>query len=494
MSILGVLLALAFLMVLAYRGISVLVVAPLAAVVAVLSAVDVPLLASYTEVFMAGAGDFVVTFFPLFLLGAIFGKLMDDSGFASAIAQWAVRTLGRERSILAVVLSCAVLTYGGVSLFVVAFAVYPVAASLFRAADVPKRLMPAAIALGAFTFTMTALPGTPAIQNAIPMPFFGTTPFAAPGLGIIAAAVMLAFGLFWLGFRARAAARRGEGYGVVEADALRPRADRDQREHAQVEVFDVRELEADAEVAPEDAARPPEPDLPPVAIAALPVVLVVVLNYVFVTFVIPAMDVEYLAAPPYGPTTLQSVQGVWAIISALTITIVVTVALAWSRLRSLKRSVDDGANASVLPIFNTASLVGFGAVVASLPAFDLIRHGVTGVAEGNPLVSLAVAVGTLAGITGSASGGMTIALQNLGDVYLEMAQAANIDPALLHRVTTVATGGLDSLPHNGAVITLLGICGLTHRQSYGDLFMVAVVGPLLALVVLIALGTAFGTF
>jgi len=492
MGILGVLVALALLVGLAYRGFSVLVVAPLAAVVAVLAAGDVPLLASYTQVFMAAAGEFIVTFFPLFLLGAIFGKLMDDSGFASAIAQWAVRVLGRDRSILAVVLSCAVLTYGGVSLFVVAFAVYPIAASLFRAAAIPKRLMPATIALGAFTFTMTALPGTPAIQNAIPMPFFGTTPFAAPGLGIIGALVMLGFGLGWLGWRERGAARRGESYGVSEPDAARPRADADQREHAQVEPFDVREL--DEATASDGGDSRAAAAAPPVALAALPVVLVVSLNYLFVAVIIPAMDVAYLAVPPFGPTTLQAVQGIWAIIAALTVTIVVTIALAWSRLGSLKRSIDDGANASVLPIFNTASLVGFGAAVASLPAFLVIRDGVTGVAEGNLLISLAIATGTLAGITGSASGGMTIALQNLGALYMEMAAAAGIDPALLHRVTTIATGGLDSLPHNGAVITLLGICGLTHREAYGDVFMVAVVGPLLALGVVIGLGSILGTF
>ena len=166
MGLTGIGLALILLMALAYRGLSVLVVAPAAAMLAVMFAAGTPLLASYTQVFMTAAGQFVVAYFPLFLLGAVFGKLMDDSGFAQSIAEWSVRRLGRRRSVLAVVLSCSLLTYGGVSLFVVAFAVYPIAASLFRAASIPKRLMPATIGLGAFTFTMTALPGTPAIQNA----------------------------------------------------------------------------------------------------------------------------------------------------------------------------------------------------------------------------------------------------------------------------------------------------------------------------------------
>ncbi|WP_255448577.1 GntP family permease [Telmatospirillum sp. J64-1] len=483
MGLLGILLALALLMYFAYRGISVLILAPLAALLAVVLSGAMPLLASYTQIFMPAAGDFIITYFPLFLLGAIFGKLMDASGSAQAIANWAVDVLGRQRSILAVVLSCALLTYGGVSLFVVAFAVFPIAAALFRAAQIPKRLIPGTIALGSFTFTMTALPGTPAIQNAIPMPFFGTSPFAAPGLGVITGLVMFLLGTAWLSWRAKRALLAGEGYG--NHDDAPPLPDKDLREHAQEEAFDLMELE------PRGQERH---DLPPVWLAILPVVLVVALNLLFVAVVIPAMDTGYLALPEYGGTTEGAVRGVWAITAALVLTILALLALNWTRLQSVKRTVDDGANASVLPIFNTASLVGFGAVIAALPAFEVIRGAVLGIGADNPLISLAVAVGVLAGITGSASGGMTIALQNLGPTYVDMAQAQGISLEVMHRVTTVATGGLDSLPHNGAVITLLGICGLTHREAYGDLFMVAVVAPVLSLVVLIALGTLFGSF
>jgi H+/gluconate symporter-like permease len=210
-GIVGIVLSLVLLMALAYRGVSVLILAPLMALLAVLSSPGTPVLASYTQVFMPALGGFVIAFFPLFLLGAVFGKLMEASGAALVIARAIVDRLGQRRAILAIVLACAVLTYGGVSLFVVAFAVYPIAAALFRQAEVPKRLIPGAIALGAFTFTMTALPGTPAIQNAIPMPFFGTTPFAAPGLGLIGGMIMLVFGVWWLSYRAAVAARAGEG-------------------------------------------------------------------------------------------------------------------------------------------------------------------------------------------------------------------------------------------------------------------------------------------
>ncbi|HEV7455863.1 MAG TPA: GntP family permease [Roseococcus sp.] len=476
----GVLLALGLLIFLAYRGISVLLLAPAMALLAAVFA-GAPLLGLYTQVFMTSAGGFVISFFPLFLLGAIFGRLMDDSGAARAIAQGLVARLGGGQAILAVVLACAILTYGGVSLFVVAFAIYPIAASLFREADIPKRLIPATIALGAFTFTMTALPGTPAIQNAIPMPFFGTTPFAAPGLGILAAVVMFGAGQWWLMRRAASARARGEGYGEHPDHAPAPNPD--MRERAAGEGFDVAEIEPT-----------PAPAQPPFVLAVLPVVVVILANLIFSSFVIPAWDTGFLAEPRFGSVGLSSVLGVWSIILALSAAILVLVATNWGRLASVKASLDAGANASVLPIFNTASLVGFGAVIAALPAFDLVRQGVLGLGGENPLVSLALAVNVLAGITGSASGGMSIALSTLGETYVQMGAAAGIAPEALHRITAIATGGLDSLPHNGAVVTLLAICGLTHRQSYGDLAMVAVVFPLLALAVAILAVNVVGAF
>ncbi len=484
-GLLGVLLALALLIWLAWRGVSVLLLGPAMALLAAAFAAGTPLMATYTQLFMSSAGSFIVQYFPLFLLGALFGKLMDDSGAAEAIAQGIVARLGAERAILAVVLACAVLTYGGVSLFVVAFAVYPIGAALFRQAGIPKRLLPATIALGAFTFTMTALPGTPAIQNAIPMPYFGTTPFAAPVLGVIAALVMFGLGQWWLARQAARAAAAGEGYGPHDDAGSPPaRFDKDQRERSAGEGFDV------LMIPPDEAARA----LPPFTVAIAPVVLVIVLNYVFSSLLIPALDTAYLAQAIYGATSIDAVRGIWAIIGSLTLACLLLVALCWQRLANLRRSLDDGANASVLPIFNTASLVGFGAVIAALPAFELIKAFVDQLGAGNPLVSLALSVNVLAGVTGSASGGMSIALQTLGADYLALAQATGIAPELLHRVTTVATGGLDSLPHNGAVVTLLAICGLTHREAYKDIFMVAVLFPILALTLLVILGSVFGSF
>lgn len=482
LGILGILIALGLLMYLAYRGISVLITAPLMALVAVLFAGDTPILGSYTQVFMRETGSFIILYFPLFLLGAIFGKLMDDSGSAQAISQWTMQKFGQERAILVVVLSCAVLTYGGVSLFVVAFAIYPIAQTLFRDNGIPKRLLPGAVALGAFSFTMTALPGTPAIQNAIPMPFFGTTPFAAPFLGIISGVIMFGLGMLWLERRLRTALAKGEGYGDHEEVA--PKADKRLRECAEGRGFDIVELNE----------KPIPRGKPGFFTALFPIILVIALNYLFSMLIIPAMDTEFLALPRFGETDINAVKGIWSIISALVLAILALLALNFQRLSNVTESLDAGANASVLPIFNTASLVGFGAIIASLPAFEILRSGVLHLGGDNPLVSLAVSVSVLAGITGSASGGMSIALQTLGATYVEMANAAGISLDLMHRVTSIASGGLDVLPQNGAVITLLSICNLTHRDSYADIFVVGVVAPILALVVLIIFGTLFGSF
>ena len=483
MGLLGILVALGLLIWLAYRGWSVLLLAPAAAILAA-GLAGQPLLAHWTQTFMGSAARFIMQFFPIFLLGALFGKLMEDSGSVSAIAGFMTERLGPRRAVLSVVLAGAVVTYGGVSLFVAFFVLAPMAHALFRAAAIPKRLMPAAIALGTSTFTMSALPGTPAIQNAIPMPFFGTTAFAAPGLGIVASLVMLGFGLWWLGRAEASARRKGEGYGAdgdLNADAPENEIVRERATTSST--FDPAEIRHGQQ---SDAA-------PSIALAALPLVIVVGVNLVMSFFVLPRLNASYLADEFWGSTSLSAVGGVWSVVTALAVAIVTLIAVNYRRLPALRTSMDAGANASVLPVLSVASLVGFGSVVAALPAFAMVRDWVLSI-EGGPLVSLAVATNVLASLTGSASGGLTIALDALGGTYMRLAAEQGIDPALMHRVAVIGAGTLDSLPHNGAVVTLLAVCGSTHRESYLDIVMVAIIGALLGLVAVIGLGTAFGSF
>ncbi|TCZ66736.1 GntP family permease [Roseicella aquatilis] len=434
--------ALIFLMLIAYRGFSVILFAPVAALAAVLLTDPMAVLPVYTGLFMDKMVGFVKLYFPVFMLGAIFGKVIELSGFSRSIVSAVIGLVGRERAIISIVLVCNLLTYGGVSLFVVVFAVYPFAAEAFRLSNIPKRLIPGTIALGAFSYTMDALPGTPQIQNIIPTTFFGTTSWAAPILGLVGAAFIFATGIAYLTWRVRVAAARGEGYGTGHGNE--PEAPADER-----------------------LAHP--------AIAVSPLVVVGVLNLVF-THVIPDLygttheaSLAGLAQPIV--TRVNTVAAIWAVQLALVCGIATVLVFAW---RPVSQRFAEGSRAAVggalLASMNTASEYGFGGVIAALPGFLVIRDALSAIP--NPLVNEAVTVTVLAGITGSASGGMSIALAAMAEQFKAAATASGIPFEVLHRVAAMASGGMDTLPHNGAVITLLAVTGLTHRQSYGDIFAV----------------------
>jgi H+/gluconate symporter-like permease len=481
MGLLGILLALALLMWLAYKGWSILLVSPVAALVAAAISGE-PLLAHWTQTFMGGAARFFVQWFPMFLLGGLFGKLMDDSGSISSIARFLTERLGTRHTMFAVVLASALVTYGGVSVFVAFFVLVPMAKTMFQSADLPRRLLPATIGLGAFTFTMSALPGSPSVNNAIPMPYFGTTTFAAPGIGIIASIVTLAFGMWWL-LRAQAAARKaGEGYGR-ELD-ITIDIDEKTREHATAAgEFDPAEIHHGKRASTE----------PSFALAVLPLVVVIAVNFLMSLIVFPRLDFAFLEKEIWGGTTIGAVAGLWSLILALAAGTLTIVVINYSRLPALRESLDAGANSAALPILTISSLVGFGAVVAALPAFTMVRDAVLSV-PGGPLISLTVSMNILAGLTGTASGGMAIALNALGDTFLRLASEHGIDPALMHRVTTISAGTLDALPHNGTVLMLLQISKLTHKESYLDMVMTVIVGVIISLVAVIVLGSMFGSF
>ncbi|BAN49261.1 GntP family permease [Metapseudomonas resinovorans] len=460
MSVVIALAALALLMLAAYRGYSVILFAPIAALLAVLLTDPSAVAPAFTGVFMEKMVGFVKLYFPVFLLGAVFGKLIELSGFSRSIVAAAIRLLGTSQAMLVIVLVCALLTYGGVSLFVVVFAVYPFAAEMFRQSNIPKRLIPATIALGAFTFTMDALPGTPQIQNIIPTTFFNTTGWAAPWLGVIGSLFIFAAGMLFLRRQLNKARVAGEGYGN------------------------------DLRNEPETAS---DLKLPNPLLALSPLVLVGAANLLF-THWIPqvygkahSLQLAGMAAPV--TSDVAKLTGIWAVQAALLLGILLVLVSSYRVIRSkLAEGSKTAVSGALLAAMNTASEYGFGAVIASLPGFLVLANALKSIPD--PLINQAVTVTTLAGITGSASGGMSIALAAMSEQFIAAAHAADIPLEVMHRVASMASGGMDTLPHNGAVITLLAVTGLTHREAYKDIFAITLIKTLAVFVVI---GTFYAT-
>ncbi|WP_338471152.1 GntP family permease [Niallia sp. XMNu-256] len=477
-DLLIILLSLGLLMFTAYKGFSVILMAPLCALLAVFLIDPANVLPFYSGVFMPKMVGFIKDYFLVFLLGAIFGKVVEMSGIAESIAKTIVRLIGAKQAMLTVILLGAILTYSGVSLFVAVFAIYPFANQLFRQANIPKRLIPGTIALGAFTFTMDAIPGTPQIQNVIPISFFGTDIYAAPTLGIIGGVIVLSAGLTYLEWRKRTAAKAGEGYyGFADETAAA--------------------LEAIAEKEEEDKSAPDLHSNGTVLrqiLAFIPLLSVAVMNN-YLSTAIPSwypngFDFAALGLPEYTVDVAKT-SAIWAVGLALIVGILTSIAYDYKRVKKkLKEGLNTSIGGSLLAVMNTGSEYGFGGVIAALPGFAAISSGLGGTFS-NPLVNGAVTTTALAGMTGSASGGMGIALSAMADQYNAMIAAANIPPEVMHRVVAMASGGMDTLPHNGAVITLLAVTGLTHKQSYKDIFAITIIKTL-AVFVIIALYTWFG--
>ena len=455
MEILFIMISLSLLMLFAYRGFSVVLFAPVFALLAAaLSGQAV--LPTYTEVFMPKTVAFVKNFYPLFLLGAVLGKVMEDSGSARKIALMIINVLGKERAIMAIITSGIVLCYGGISTHVISFALYPLAAALFREADYPKRLIPACIAFGGFGLAMDALPGTPQIQNIIPTMYFGTNAYSAPVTGMIAAVILYVGGVGYMEWRRKKLVAAGEGYG-------------------------------EGHINEPDLSKLDDSTLPNGFMAVVPLLIVLIGNFILTNW-IASWDPSILKGVTTG-VTLKQVTGVWALIVALSLAIAVCVIVNWPKFRdvaALGKSTQVAILGSLLAVMNTGSEVGYGGVIATQEGFKQVSNFLMGIHIGNsPLLSEAVMINVIAGITGSASGGLGIALELMGKTYLEWGIQAGVSPELLHRIASLAAGGMDTLPHNGAVITLLAICGLTHLQSYKDIFALTILKTSVALLMVI---------
>lgn len=428
LSLIGIIIALAALIVLAMKGFNIILISPFLAIfVMLMSGMDI--IPTLTGAYMQSFAGFATNYFLVFMLGAVFAKLMEDSGAAKSIANGIIKLIGEKNKfaiIVAVMVISAVLTYGGISLFVCIFAVMPIARPLFKKMDIPWGLFLGSAMTGLGTFTMTCLPGTPQIQNIIPTTVLGTTLAAAPVIGIIAAVTIIAFDLWWLRYDMKKLEARGIGFEATKGS-----------------LADIAVPEGEEEL------------LPHVVLSLVPLAfLLIVLNFLK-----------------------------WHIVGGLLVTCVLTLVIFFKHYQNPLKTVNTGATNVGGAILNTCAIVGFGGVVAATVGYQYLVNLLVNM-PGNPLISWTVGINLLAGVTGSASGGLTIAMNSLAPLYTDL-----VNPEVLHRIGAIASGGLDSLPHNGAVITTLTVCGLTHKQGYKYVGMTCIVGPIIASAVAIIAAT-----
>jgi H+/gluconate symporter-like permease len=428
LSLLGLLLGLGLLIYLTLRGAELLVAAPLCALLVALSAgfALFPQLGdpSFTGSYMTAFVGFVQSWFFMFLLGSLFGKVMESTGAAESVSRWIARSLGPRHAAGAVVLACAVLTYGGVSLFIVAFTVYPMAVGLFKHADLPRRFIAASLGLGSITFTMTSA-GSPEIQNWIPTRYLATTPYAGWEVSLAVAVFMAALGYWWLSRMIRAAVAAGERF----------------------------------EPRPDDPVIT-DRELPAVWRGVVPLLVVLVVSF-----------------------SLHRRLAESGLIVSLAAGVAAAMLLNARFARNLGASLAHGALGALVAIANTAAVVGFGGVAKLTYGFQYAVSIMTHL-PGSPLVGAAVAVSTIAGLTGSASGGQTIALPMLAPHYLQL----GVDPQALHRVVAISSGGLDALPHNGYVVTTIrAICRESFRDAYPAVGALTVIVPALGTILAVVL-------
>lgn len=422
-SLFGILLGLVFLVVAAYKGHSLLLISPLAASVVILISGQ-NIIEMLTSAYMPKFSSFATNYFLIFLLSAIFGKILGDSGAAKYIAhcisKLARKFPGREKllAVSSLVLISAVLTYGGISLFVVMFTMVAIGKSLLEDLDIPWSMYTCST-LGSGCFTMTMLPGTPAIQNLIPMKYFGTTATAAPVIGILCTLLALILGIGWIYFELKRFERKGIGF-----------------------------LPSGAEIAKVDIKTEEVPEHNLLKCVLPSIVLLIVLNV-------------FSQSP----------------ITALAAANIVAYIIFYKHLPNIKKTIADGAGNATTAIISTCAVTGFGGVVAAVSGYQLVLGALDKI-PGPPIVQLIVAVNLAAGVTGSASGGLGIALDSLAGRFLDM----GLNPQVLHRISAMSCGGLDSLPHNGVVINSLTITRLGHKYGYKNYLVMTVIIPLVCTV------------
>lgn len=428
-SLIGIIVGLVMLVLFAFKGSSLVWAAPLAAMVVALTG-GLDLLPAYLENYMGGFVGFTQTWFPTFMLSAIFGKILETSGAAQSLTVWIVEKLGRDKAIFISLVAGGILAYGGISGFVIIFTMYPIVLTLFKEADIPVRLIPATIMVGAFQFAMVA-PGAPTIQNLIPGNHFDTPPASAPIIGWTSSLLMFILAFLWLQYRAKKFKENGEGF-------TKP-------------VNDIEEISSE--------------ELPnPIISTLLPFIFILVLLNVFGQAIETSLLAGILAALVFNFSSLRK------------------------QKESIRGVFNVGAKSSISAIINTSAAVGFGTVVQAVPGFEVLTDAVLGISN-NPLIGMTIAVNILAGATGSASGGLEIALSSLAGRFIEASEVTGINLEAFHRISAISSGGLNTMPHDGAVVTYLDYSGVSHKKGYFDMFVAAGLIPLLVTIIAIIMGT-----
>ncbi|ARA99563.1 GntP family permease [Geobacillus thermodenitrificans] len=442
LGMIGLLASLGLLIFLTMRGINIIIAALISSILVALTG-GLNLEKALMESYMTGFTSYFASWFLIFLAGAIFGKVMEDTGSADSIAHWVKEKFGAKHAVLAVVAACAIMTYGGVSLFVVGFSVYPIAVSLFRQSNTPHRFIPAAMVFGSVSFTMTS-PYSPEIQNIIPTQFFHTTPGAGGWVGLFVGATIAVTGSLYLTRVVQKAKQNGETFSLpYRTDDISGA---------------VSEVAASIE---QGAGRP----LPNIVCAMLPLVVVIVsLNIL----------AKFISSTSAG-------------VASLILGIVLCWVLNAKFVRKFWESMASGTQDALVAAANTCAVVGFGEVAKNVPAFQKAVDVLVNI-PGPELLGLGLAVTIICGMTGSASGGLGIALPILAPIYM----AKGLDPGAMHRVAALASGGLDSLPHNGYIVTTIrAVCHETHERTYKPIFVLSVVIPLAGMFLAILLYSIF---
>lgn len=449
---------LALLIVLALRGVNIVFASLLSSLLVAVTN-QLPVAQSFAEYYAfgpLGAFQFAGRFFLLFICGAMFGRMMGESGAAASIALALTRSLGAHRILWVITIACAVLTYSGVVVFIVIFTLYPLGLRLLQEANIPKRLFVGALALGGGTFTLTAVPGTPSIQNVISSAALGTNLFSGAILGVVGAVLMFAGGMWYLERQRLQAAHNGEIF-VAHSTDVTSNQDTDLEDH------------------------------PDWRLAIIP--LLIVLSIIIAPRLV---GVGSDAAALQDSSSLHRLIAfslaqpiLWPSIALFVGSIAAAIMFPQLRTNSLY-AMGRGTEDAIVPLFNTAAVIGFGGVVVHTAGFQQFT-GIMLETGMPPLISMFGATSLTSALVGSSSGGLQIFMETLAPSYLEM----GIDAPTLHRLATMASGGFDSLPHCGAVVAILTITKLTHKEAYKDIFVITVVMPVVATLAAMAVAAVF---